>query len=216
MEFKGKRGEKNRQNLIESLRELTRPEVSDFRFDCMDWDGDNPILKLKGNEETPDFTVTLGSPDDDFVVIVLPDDHPEFSMHSNTVCRRVKRLAQEIWLCCISIMIEKMGMYCYFGQHDGVEGWLKIIPPDQVKFIPSDRSNPFTIELDTASRVRILPYTGKPLEDYGHWDPPGIVEIRTGCNKDRFIVYQAEHFGITITEMVYGLSPKTPESFVAA
>jgi len=149
MIFNGKNKMENQQRLIESLHGLTQSEKSDIQFEEITWDIEKPILKLKGINGTPDFTITFGINDNPARIHIMPDCDPSYDMTFEMPYTNFKEFVNDILMTC-SVIILRMSINPYLGYYNGHHVLLKFTPENKLLF-SSHKSLEIDIETITDS-----------------------------------------------------------------
>jgi len=138
----------NQKQLIAALYEITRSDKCEIKFKEITWDAEKPILKLKGLNGTPDFTITFGinkrKPNR---VHIMPDGEPNRDMDFETTYTNFKEfntdiiakpylmmLTKDILEAC-SLVMATLGINCYLAHYNGEYGWLKLNPKNKIQFL---------------------------------------------------------------------------------
>ena len=143
MIFSGKTKAKNHQRLAEALYEMTQSDECEIKFSDIAFDVEKPIMKLKGLNNTPDFTITFGNNLNR--AHIIPDSDPSYDMHFETTLTNLRKLTYDILMACSVIML-RLSVKAYKAFYNGNYGSLRFSPENKILFL-SDK--PIEIEIET-------------------------------------------------------------------
>ncbi len=216
MAFNEKTKHKNQKNLIEALYEITQSEKSEIKFKEINWDIEKPILKLKGLNETPDFTITFGIDENDPTrAHIIPDCDPDRDIYFDTTYTDIKEFSRDILtkvflmmltkdiLTACSFVMLKLGINCYFANYEGDYGLLKHNPADKVLFLSAKVS--LEIDIETITDAFLCDSVGVP-------DLTDAILIETDSGKSYFIALeQPDEFAMKLEERINKLRNIEPQ-----
>lgn len=198
---------KNQTKLIEAIYEITQSEKSEIKFEEITWDAAKPILKLKGLNGTPDFTITFGIDENNPAhAHIIPDCEPDRDMYFDTTYTDITEfttdilakaflmmLTKDILTACSLIMI-RLGINCYLAHYEDDYGLLKLTPADKVQFLSAKAS--FEIGVETITEVSLC-------DSVGVSDLTTAILIETDSGKSYFIALEhPDEFGMKLEERI--------------
>ena len=146
----------NQKQRVEALFEITQSDKCEIKFKEITWDIEKPIRKLKGLNETPDFTITFGiNKRKSNRAHIVPDHKPSRHNYFDTTYTNFKEfntdilakpylmmLTKDILEACSLVMVT-LGINCYLAHYNGEYGWLKLNPENKIQFLSAK-----SIEID--------------------------------------------------------------------
>ena len=211
MLFNEKAKAKGQKQLIEALYSITKSKGSEIKLDKITWDVEKPILKLKGNNETPDFTITFGiDKNKPALAHVIPDCNPDLGRDFEMTRIDIKKLTtktiisltKDILSACSLVMLS-LGINCYLAYYNGDYGLLKLTLSDKVLFLSKGVS--LDIDIEIITDVCLLCCVGLP-------DLAEAIFIDTDSGKYYFIALeQPDKFAVNLEERVNRLRNIRPQ-----
>jgi hypothetical protein len=97
----------NRREFVNELIAQTKPELTkQFCFDGFFWSKDKPVLELKGDFDTPNFTLTFQTAGK---ILVSPDKNTSWAMIVDSDYADFTKLVKDILACMWVIQIKAGG-----------------------------------------------------------------------------------------------------------
>jgi hypothetical protein len=193
MVFSAKTKKKNQKQLVEALFGITRLDESDIKFKEISWDAEKPILKFKGLNETPDFTITFVKGDNGESTAFMSTEKD----HNRDICFKVtrndiRRLTKEILTGCSLIMLS-LGINCFLANYEGDYGLIKLAPTNRLLFLASTKVS-FEIDIETVTEASHCKSADVP-------NLPDAILIATESGKSYFIALEPI-FAETLVERI--------------
>jgi hypothetical protein len=207
MFFKKNAEAKNQKQLIEALFEITRSNMSEIKFREITWDSEKPILRLKGLNETPDFTISFGiDKNNPARAHIMPDCDPSLGMHFEMTYNDFNEFSTEILakpfiMMAVKDILEafesimlRLGVDCYLAYYEGDYGLLKLNPGNQVLFISG--KDDLKIDIESIIEVYLVDYLEVP-------DMSAAILIQTKNDKTYLIALaQPEEFARKLEDII--------------
>ena len=161
MVFNEKAKKKNQKQLVEALYEITQSDKSDIKFKEITWDVEKPILKLKGHNKTPDFTITFvkGANGESTAFMSTGYDHDR-DICFKVAGTNIRTLTKEILAGCSRIMIT-LGINCYLANYEGDYGLIKLAPTNKLLFLASTKVS-LEIDMETITDASLCESASDP------------------------------------------------------
>jgi len=125
--------------------------MCEIKFKDIAFDVEKPIMKLKGLNNTPDFTITFGNNNLNRAHII-PDSDPSYDMHFETTLTNLRKLTYDILMACSVIML-RLSVKAYKAFYNGNYGSLRFSPENKILFL-SDK--PIEIDIETIVDTYLL------------------------------------------------------------